>query len=349
MISATASWAFESGEAQIDMSGSLVVRILLLGVLVSGCQQGGPSPSAPSTAPNRQGSIPSGLAKVSPADDSWQPTIASGWSRPVPVGAPIDTAGAEDSPFVAPDGRTLYFFFTPDASVPVQGQVSDGVTGIWASRAGEGGWLEPDRVVLASPGQAHLDGCPVVTGDRMYFCSARAGNLREIDIYVATLANGVWIEPKNAGPWFNQTAEVGEMHITANGRELYFASRRAGGAGGFDLWLSRAEGAGWSPPENLGSDVNTTGDENRPFVTQDGKELWFDSASRKGRPGPAVYRCLRGSNGSWGECTEIVSTFAGEPTLSGDGKTLYFVHHYYSADLKRMIEADIYVAVRQAG
>ena len=33
-------------------------------------------------------------------------------------------------------------------------------------------------------------------------------------------------------------------------------------------------------------------------------------------------------------------------TRTGDGRTLYFIHHFYSADLQTMIEADIYVSRR---
>jgi hypothetical protein len=43
---------------------------------------------------------------------------------------------------------------------------------------------------------------------------------------------------------------------------------------------------------------------------------------------------------------EMRNSSAGEPTLAGDGNTLYFVHHYFSADLRQIIEADIYVSTR---
>jgi hypothetical protein len=41
---------------------------------------------------------------------------------------------------------------------------------------------------------------------------------------------------------------------------------------------------------------------------------------------------------------EIISQFAGEPHLSADGQTLYFVHHYFSEDLSTMLEADIFTS-----
>ena len=55
---------------------------------------------------------------------------------------------------------------------------------------------------------------------------------------------------------------------------------------------------------------------------------------------------LRQPDGTWGPSVEVISTFAGEPTLSSDGNALYFVHHYFSEDLSTMLEADIYVSYR---
>jgi hypothetical protein len=201
-------------------------------------------------------------------------------------------------------------------------------------------------VLLAKAGQAALDGCELAIGDRLYFCSARAGNAKTIEWYYATLKDGVWGDVRSAGEWMNREVD-GEMHITNGYREIYFASQRAGGQGGFDLWAAQSTPDGWGEPKNLGPQVNTAADENQPFVSYDGQELWFTSASRKGKPGPATFRCLRQADGTWGACREIISSFAGEPTLTGDGKTLYFIHHYYSADLQKMIEADIYVSYRQ--
>jgi hypothetical protein len=71
----------------------------------------------------------------------------------------------------------------------------------------------------------------------------------------------------------------------------------------------------------------------------------------KARTGRLARIRLRGVNkgviGIWVRCEEeIISSFAGEPTLNSDGRTLYFVHHYFSSDLSQMIEADIYVSTR---
>jgi hypothetical protein len=296
---------------------------------------------------NRQESIPDDLQKMTPEQDIWSPVAAPGWSQPVPVEGAINTAGGEDSPFISAQGDTLYFFFTPNVHIPAEAQVGDGVTGIWQATRSAGQWGEPQRILLADPDEAHLDGCPFVIEDWMAFCSVRAGNQREIDIYTAERQNGQWGNVQNWGEPINQVYQVGELHIAGDGN-LYFGSDRPGGLGGIDLWVSPWNGQNWDAPINLGEDINTPNDENRPFVSADGQELWFDGPGQLGYPGPAVFRAQRQADGSWGSPEEIISSLAGEPTLTGDGKTLYFVHHYFSADLSRMIEADIYVSTRLA-
>jgi hypothetical protein len=256
----------------------------------------------------------------------------------------VNTPGGEDSPFLTGDGK-LYFFFTPDVNVPASNQVQDGVTGIWVASQSGDTWINPQRVMLIEPGEPHLDGCPFVMDDWMAFCSVRSGNLREIDIYTAERADGEWINVHNWGEPLNQAYRVGELHIAKDGH-LYYGSDRAGGLGGIDLWVSRWDGTAWEPPVNLGPPVNTPDSENRPFITSDGKELWFDAPGRNGYPGPAVFRSLRQEDGSWGQPQEIISSFAGEPTLSEDGVTLLFIHHFFNQDMSQMIESDIYISYR---
>jgi hypothetical protein len=180
----------------------------------------------------------------------------------------------------------------------------------------------------------------------MYFCTAREG-YTGIQWFRADLKNGLWQDWRYAGDELKQSEyEMGELHITANGQEIFFHSARLGGYGGRDIWVARMTPNGWGEPLNLGPSVNTSADQGWPFVSADGQELWFTGQSTRGRPGPAIFCSLRQLDGSWGTAEEIISTFAGEPTLSGDGKTLYFVHHYYSEGMGKMLEADIYFTRR---
>jgi len=260
------------------------------------------------------------------------------WTHPVPLEGGVNTAGAEDSPFVLPDGKTLYFFFTPDGNVPVVEQAQDGVTGIYVSHKEGEHWSAATRVFLQKPSKLAMDGCPFVQDNRMWFCTAREG-YTGVHHFTAELEDGRWQNWQPVGQAFPESYQVGELHITADGDELYFHSDREGGAGGLDLWVCTREGNEWGPPQNIQA-VNTAETEGWPFVSQDGHELWY-TGFHQGTP--AIWRSIRTDDG-WSTPELIVSQFAGEPTLDAEGN-LYFVHHFY-LDSKQ-IEADIYVAYKK--
>lgn len=83
---------------------------------------------------DRHSKLPSDIVKRTPETDQYPPILYSNdYEPPVPLGPGVNTSGAEDSPFILPDGKTLYFVFTPDVRVPVEKQVLDSVTGVWVS------------------------------------------------------------------------------------------------------------------------------------------------------------------------------------------------------------------------
>ena len=292
--------------------------------------------------PTRQESIPDDAVKHGPADDEFPPVLQDdSFQEPVPMEGPINTAGAEDSPFVTADGRDFYFFFTPDVRVPPNEQLLDGVTGIWHSQWDGGAWSEPVRVLLSQ--DVALDGSVFVQGDVMWFGSIRAGNYGQVDIYTARLENGVWTDVENAGEQLNETYDVGELHLSADGQTMYCG--RPGG-GGKDIFVLHKTDQGWSEPETLPDTVNSADhSEDQPALSPDGTELWFTGQSRLGYPGPAVFRSIRQPDGTWGRAEEIISQFAGEPSIDPNGN-VYFVHHFMDRNMN-MLEADIYVARRK--
>ena len=75
-----------------------------------------------------------------------------------------------------------------------------------------------------------------------------------------------------------------------DGRSLLFSSDRAGGYGGMDLYETHwdLQQQQWSDPVNMGSDVNTEGDEIYPRVV--GDALYFASNGMEGFGGYDIYR-----------------------------------------------------------
>ena len=310
---------------------ALLALLMLSFVMLSGCAS-----QKSADLPTRQSKIPASAVKQSPATDAYLPQLhSSEWQEPVLLSGPVNTAGAEDSAFVLPDGSALYFFFTPDANIPPEKQLLDNVTGIYVSKKQGSAWAEPMRVVLQDNGKLALDGCEFVQGNAMWFCSAREG-YAGVNLFTAEYKSGKWQNWKYVGDKLMKDYKVGEMHIGADGNELYFHSPRQGGKGQFDIWVSEKANGEWQEPVNVGA-VNSAENDGWPFVSQDGSELWL---TRTYMGSPGIFRSKK-VNGAWQEPELIVSQFAGEPTLDNAGN-LYFTHHYVQDG--KIIEADIYFA-----
>jgi hypothetical protein len=76
---------------------------------------------------------------------------------------------------------------------------------------------------------------------------------------------------------------IGELSSTSSdkcpyisGDMMVFASDRAGGYGGFDLWYSVWDGQQWSAPVNFGGQINTEYDEYRPVVVSTDEKYFLN-------------------------------------------------------------------------
>ncbi len=313
----------------------VVVVVFILAVLA----MTQPKPIKTVTQQDRLNAIPSSAVKQAPDSDLFKPIMHSSlWSQPVPMTGPVNTAGAEDSPFITANGTWFFFFFTPDVSVPVEKQILDGVTGIWWCHKTAEGWSSPEKVILSD--DVSLDGAEFVLGNTLWFGSVRAGNMGEIDVFTAQYEDGRWTDVQNAGSQLNVDYDIGEFHITSDGNTMYFHSGKWDVGENMDLWTTERTSTGWSTPVRIPG-VNSGADDGFPFASSDGGQLLFTSQSTLGYTGPAIFRCVLQSNGSWSAPEEILSNFAGEATMD-DAGNLYFVHHYFDSSVK-MIEADIYM------
>ncbi|MFH1072202.1 MAG: hypothetical protein V1743_02120 [Nanoarchaeota archaeon] len=314
----------------------LVIIITATALALAGCARKEPLLQPDEQTIDRLSRIPAAAIKITPETDAYPPVLdAEDWENPVPLSDAINTAGAEDSPFITLDGDTLYFFFTPDPNIPAEKQLFDGVTGIWVSKKVNGSWEKAERVILQDKKKLALDGCAFVMGNVMWFCSAREG-YTGVNLFTAEFKDGKWKDATYAGDIL-KNLEVGEMHIL-NGT-MYFHSARPGGKGGLDIWETHLLEGDYTDPVNIAA-ANTADNEGWPFVSQDGNELWF-LRTYKGTPG--IFRSIK-KDGEWQEPQLIISQFAGEPSLDNAGN-IYFVHHYYKDG--KMLEADIYVAMKK--
>lgn len=104
--------------------------------------------------------------------------------------------------------------------------------------------------------------------------------VNHLKIYKATLEAGEWKNIEET-PFSNNAYSVGHPSLSADGNTLYFASEQPGGQGGSDLYKVNINGNSYGTPENLGSEINTPGNELFPFISEDNL-LYFSSDGHKG-------------------------------------------------------------------
>ena len=96
-------------------------------------------------------------------------------------------------------------------------------------------------------------------------------------------------------------SEYGESHcvLSADGEKLFFSSNRPGGYGGRDLYMSnRNSDDSWGIPYNMGPEINSTADEESPFLSPSGKILYFSSNGKLSSGGFDVFYSLKNDT-SW--------------------------------------------------
>jgi hypothetical protein len=144
------------------------------------------------------------------------------------------------------------------------------------------GWTEP---VILGPGinSKWHDSYPHAAPDgTLYFFSRRPGGFGMSDLYVSHRVDGGFADAENLGPVLNTEAHEWDPFVSPEQDFMIFCSTKDGGLGEDDLYVSfRNDAGGWSEPVNMGEPINSSGSENRPWITPDGRYFFFTST----RPG----------------------------------------------------------------
>lgn len=121
-------------------------------------------------------------------------------------------------------------------------------------------------------------------GQTMYFVSSRPGGYGGRDIYrIVRLPNGEWSKAQNMGPTINTPYDEDSPYIDINNKTLYFGSNGPRSMGGFDVFVTFKDEEGvWSDPVNMGTPVNSTGDDLFYTTTVDGLRGYLTSFRKGG-------------------------------------------------------------------
>lgn len=206
----------------------------------------------------------------------------------------INTEKLEFSPVFYKDGIV---FISSDSEglkyAVTDARINHNIFSIYQSMRDEEGNLQASKP-LARELLSDLHEGPLTfntTGEVMYFTrndskktSNTSGNaLKKMNIFSAQMTGGKWINITEM-PFNEPNYNTIHPTIAPDLDELYFASDRPGGYGGYDLYVVRKIGGEWSTPVNLGPQVNTPDNEVFPFIHADGT-LYFSSNGHGGAGG----------------------------------------------------------------
>ena len=254
-------------------------------------------------------------------------------------GAPINTMWNEGELTFADDGTMVYCSAREDLGA-APGDPKD--LYIATFNAETGTWNKPENMgqpVNAAPAtdkdplRKGDDREPWITkdGNTIYFKSDRLATSNPAnanDLFVTHKVNGKWTEPTLlAAPI---STDAGNEHCPAilnDGKTLCFASMRAGGFGGSDIWCSTQDANGnWQNPINQGPNINTAAEEFH-FSQDNNGVVYFTSNRPGGFGGMDIYSAKQIGANQWSEAKNLgpqVNTANADmcPALHPDNKTI---------------------------
>lgn len=168
-------------------------------------------------------------------------------------------------------------------------------------------------------------------GEWLIFAADFSGRgLGSFDLYITYWTNEGWSEPVNLGDKINTEFWETTPSLSPDKRTLYFTSNRPGGIGGSDLYVSYMQPNGkWGPAENMGTVLNSAGDEMAPFIHADNQTLYFTSSGHPGYGGADLFISRKQTDGSWSKPENLgypINTIENDGSLAvaADGKTAYY-------------------------
>ncbi|MEN0049356.1 MAG: OmpA family protein [Bacteroidota bacterium] len=238
------------------------------------------------------------------------------------VGFGINTPGDEYFPSVSHSGDLMFFTRREDTQKDEN---------LFSSQLKKEKWQE--SIYNVNFNSRHNEGMSTLikSGRHMYFTACgRSDVLGNCDIWEAKVDGKRVSKIKSTKGYLNSERWESQAAISCDGRTIFFASDREGSLGGTDIWMSEREPDGsWAEPTNLGTSVNTAANEEAPFITNDGKTLYFSSFGHFGMGGEDIYYSKLQRGGKWSKARNLgapVNSSARELGffLTADGRTGYF-------------------------
>ncbi|MDY7393995.1 hypothetical protein UMM65_01970 [Aureibaculum sp. 2210JD6-5] len=197
------------------------------------------------------------------------------WSTPVTI-ISHEKYGYND-PFLSPDENELFYI----SNMPRNALDTINDIDIWYSKKIDNQWSEPINVGNLINSDKNEYYISFASNGTMYFASnvnAAENRSHNFDIYSATRTEGIFNRPVKLSETINTKRYEADVFVAPDESYLIFSSARREGLGNGDLYISfKNKNGEWNQAKNMGTIVNTESHELCPFVTYDGKYLFYTS------------------------------------------------------------------------
>ena len=178
----------------------------------------------------------------------------------------------------------------------------------WVTKDKKGKWSSP--IPLPEPintSASEGTSCMNSIMNTLYFtrCGVKKKSIEGCNIYYITKQGPGWDIPqlvKLTDDTITRGLTFGYPTISKDELSLYFSSNIPGGRGEHDIWVAKRKSKNqpFGKPENLGSVINTAGDEIAPYIAEDGT-LYFASDGLVGMGGLDIFKATPKQGGGFNE------------------------------------------------
>lgn len=190
----------------------------------------------------------------------------TGWTEPET--ASFSGEGHNGEPFITRDNKMIYFVTTrPPGTEPMNGR-------IWrAERQQSGEWSEPELMIHRETNEGFWYPASPEPGV-LYFGATLDDSFGEGDFYRATEGPDGWDIEHLPAP-FNTPDFEWDPYFSPDRSYMLFQSRRPGGLGQTDIYISFRSGDGYGDPINVGAPINSPIYETAATITPDGNYMFY--------------------------------------------------------------------------